>query len=323
MKPLIFSISLVVAMNAAIAQEVIDTVKTSSNDSIIMNETMKRKIETNEVKIEMAAGKNKSSITINQSDGQDTTRFRLGKTEIIVLEDKEKRNRRHDWNENDEKEFRNDFGKRTWKRPRFEGHFHSINAGVNLFSTKDLSISLPDTAKFLELDEGKSFEFGLNPFQFNIPIIPRALGIVSGVGLTWNNYRFDNPGTILDNSQPTIAYTIDTVSKWSKSKLSVWTVFVPLMLEGQVRLGHDQFWIAGGAYGTLKLGSKTKLKDDAKRKIRESKDYHINPLQYGLTARVGYGNLGVYANYSLSTFFKKNEGPELYPVSVGLTLTFN
>ncbi len=320
MKPLILSISLIAAMNIAIAQEVIDTVKSTSSDTVIMNETMKRKIEANEVKIEMSAGKNKSSITIQGGEGQDTTRFRLGKTEIIVLEDNNKMEQRHDWDS--DSDFNDKPGK-SWKHPRFEGHFNSINVGVNLFATKYLSISLPDTAKFLELDEGKSFEFGLNPFQFNIPIVPRALGVVSGVGLTWNNYRFDNPGTILDNSQPTIAYSIDSLSKWSKSKLSVWTVFVPLLLEGQVRIEHDRFWIAGGAYGTMKLGSRTKLKDDEKRKIRESKDYHINPLQYGLTARIGYGNLGVYANYSLSTFFKTGKGPELYPVSVGLSLTFN
>ena len=68
------------------------------------------------------------------------------------------------------------------EKSRFEGHLSSLNFGVNLFSTKSLSLTLPDEASFLELDEGRSFEFGINAFQINMPLVSRHLGFVTGIG---------------------------------------------------------------------------------------------------------------------------------------------
>ena len=324
MKTFILSISFVAAINFAKAQEVVDTIKTTATDSVIMNETMKRQVDAKEVDIEFSSDKNKASITIKEDDGSDTTRFKLGKTEIIVLENnKSTKKKKSDFSWDDD-EFEND--NLDWDDDdddsRFAGHFASFNLGFNLFSTKEHTLTLPDSSKYLELDEGKSFDFSFNVFQFNIPIIRNHLGIVSGMGVTWSTFRFDDPTVKLDNSQEALAFTYDNSKEWTKSKLTMWSLNVPVMLEGQVSVGGNSLWIAGGAYGTLKLGSKTKMKAD-KVKVKERKDYHINPLQYGLTARAGYGNFGVYANYSLSTLFKTDEGPELYPLSVGVTLTFN
>jgi hypothetical protein len=37
---------------------------------------------------------------------------------------------------------------------------------------------------------------------------------------------------------------------------------------------------------------------------------------------MGYGNFGIYADYHMKPLFKENEGPELYPFSVGVSLNF-
>ena len=39
------------------------------------------------------------------------------------------------------------------------------------------------------------------------------------------------------------------------------------------------------------------------------------------TARIGWGWVNVFATYSLTTLFKTDRGPELYPFSVGLTIS--
>ena len=46
----------------------------------------------------------------------------------------------------------------------------------------------------------------------------------------------------------------------------------------------------------------------------------MNTFRYGLTARVGLGFIRFYANYDLVPLFQKDRGPELYPVSVGITI---
>ena len=77
-----------------------------------------------------------------------------------------------------------------------------------------------------------------------------------------------------------------------------------------------------GGYAGVKIGSNTKLKTNEGDKMKTRKDFHMNTLRYGLRAQVGFENFGVYCNYSLQSLFKKDEGPELYPISLGVTLAF-
>lgn len=293
---------------------VTETAKVYVTDSAIVTNITSSRVETSGDK-EISDSTKKSIITIHPDNVSDTTRFKVGSTEVLILEDRSSKSKdKYEWKESSRKR----------KKSRFEGHLSSLNFGVNLFSTKSLSLALPDEASFLELDEGRSFEFGINAFQINMPLVSRHLGFVTGIGTKWNNFRFENSNTKLDNTKPVLDYTLDSAGNWYKSKLNIWTVNVPVMLEFQTRLGGDSFWIAGGAYGSLKISSKNKLKSNERRKkYVEKRDYHINPLQYGLMAYAGYSNFGIYATYSLSQLFKKGEGPEIYPLSVGITLTFN
>jgi hypothetical protein len=101
-------------------------------------------------------------------------------------------------------------------------------------------------------------------------------------------------------------------------------VTVPLLLQFNTSKIHNKsFHIAVGAQVAVKLGSRTKqvyaVDGDKKRDIYKS-SYNLNPFQYGLTARVGYGKVNVFANYNLSEVFKSGKGPELYPFQIGVTL---
>lgn len=41
--------------------------------------------------------------------------------------------------------------------------------------------------------------------------------------------------------------------------------------------------------------------------------------RFDLTARVNFGDLGLFVNYSLTPLFKDGKGPELYPMMVGIS----
>jgi hypothetical protein len=56
------------------------------------------------------------------------------------------------------------------------------------------------------------------------------------------------------------------------------------------------------------------------QKVKDDKDFNTNPFKVALTARVGYGWLNFFATYSLTPLFESGRGPELYPVSIGMTL---
>ena len=46
----------------------------------------------------------------------------------------------------------------------------------------------------------------------------------------------------------------------------------------------------------------------------------MNPFKFDATVRIGWSFLNLFATYSVNTMFKKNEGPEIYPWTAGITL---
>jgi hypothetical protein len=84
----------------------------------------------------------------------------------------------------------------------------------------------------------------------------------------------------------------------------------------------------GGKIG-LMLSNHTKYNGDdyeenyptGSIRIKEYKIANVNKYRYGLTARIGWKWIQVYGYYSISKLFKKDLGPDMYPISVGLTIS--
>ncbi|HVB02862.1 MAG TPA: outer membrane beta-barrel protein [Chitinophagaceae bacterium] len=48
---------------------------------------------------------------------------------------------------------------------------------------------------------------------------------------------------------------------------------------------------------------------------------YFNPYRADATARIGWGNIALFGAYSLTDFLKQNEGPTLYPFSIGICIS--
>jgi hypothetical protein len=214
-------------------------------------------------------------------------------------------------------------GSQTGKK-KFNGNWGGVELGFNTYVNSQFQTGLPTAYDFLELIPGKSMTIQLNLFEYNIPLIHKSLGLVTGLGLWVNNYRFDNNIILMTDSVMIYGYA-DTTRSYVKSKLTASYLALPLIIEHQFRnkKGNEIFHIGIGGYGAVKLGSKTKtvhIHENTKVKTKDHKNYRLNPFKYGITARVGYRKLNFFANYNLSTLFKDNKGPELYPFEAGITL---
>jgi len=177
----------------------------------------------------------------------------------------------------------------------------------------------------MSLNQSKSWTFSLNFAEVNIGIVKKYIGITSGLGLQFNNYRFNSNNRLIGDSAK-LTYFTDTL-KYKKDKLVATYLTLPLLLEFQLPLNHKEDWLhlSVGVVGALRVGTHTKQVfnlngNDNKEKQRD--DFHLSPFQYGLTARLGYDNMGVFVNYSLSALLKNGEGPELYPWSAGISFSF-
>jgi Outer membrane protein beta-barrel domain len=208
-----------------------------------------------------------------------------------------------------------------------EYHFwEGLDIGVNGYMNKAYSIETPSGYNFLELDYARSRSFSWNMAQYNLHIYKNYAYLVTGIGFEWNSYAFRNPVTLTPNA-PTVSAVTEPYN-FSKNKLKTTWVNVPLMLEFNTNGKNEEksLHIGMGAtfgYNIFRNRVKQEYEVNGQEFDRKVKDnYNINPFRASATARVGYGDFTLFANYGLTELFKENRGPKVYPFSAGVSLGF-
>jgi hypothetical protein len=256
-------------------------------------------------------------VTIEDSD--DETVIRIGKKAVRVISEDDNTGVRI--GENDEGESHSGRSSR-----HFRGHLGGPELGYNSYSTgKWLKNEIPMEG-YLDLNSAKStcFNFVFPPVNLGFS---RHFGIVTALGINFNNYRFDGNNTIVIDGDGIItpAFPAEPI-QYEKSKLATVYGFIPVMLEVQIPVSRGSaINLGAGVIGAVKLGSHTKVVyyDDGKQKDKNHDDFNLNVLRYGVTAMAGYEMVQVYGTCYLSPMFENGKGPEIYPFEIGIALTFN
>ena len=203
--------------------------------------------------------------------------------------------------------------------------WEGFDIGVNGYLNSKNTLTTPEGYDFLELDYARSHTFSWNIAQYNLHLCKNYVNLVTGIGLEWNSYAFRQNISLATNAN--VVTGINESQNFSKNKLRTTFLNAPVLLEFNTNKNSDKsIHIAFGAtFGYNVFRNKMIQEfdvngDGQKRKTKD--DYNINPFRYSATARIGYGNFTLFANYGLSTLFKANEGPKVYPVSAGVSLNF-
>ena len=199
----------------------------------------------------------------------------------------------------------------------FAAHWAGLEFGTNMMHKTNYDLYNGD--EFFDLIPGKSITFNLNFAEWAFKNERKTFAVVTGLGLSSNDYAFDEPITIVKESgSGKIVPTSLDPDGLKKSKLNVLYLTAPLMLEIKtpLRMGSSRLYLAGGVIGGLNIGSHTKIKYK-NDKEKERGNFNLNPFKYELTGRIGFGDFCIFANYGMTSLFKDNKGPELYPLTIG------
>lgn len=244
--------------------------------------------------------------TVKVKAEQDTTIVRIGGNDVLVIS--------HGggteilWGKDKDKKHQTE---------KFKGHWQGLDLGFNGYTNADYSMY--DVDNFMSVIQEKSYEVGLNAFELNIGLYKSYIGLVTGMGLAFNDYKFENQYTIRRESRGTEPVYLD-YTDLVKTKLSVQYLNVPLLVEFQIPVNQNEgrLYINAGILGAVKIGSHTKVKHgESKDKDRDG--FNINSFKYDATARIGYKGFGLYAKYSLTPLFENGKGPELTPFTLGVS----
>lgn len=237
-------------------------------------------------------------------DGSDTTHISFGSKDVIIID-------REDKNKKAEKEK---------AKPIWAG----LELGLNSYLSRDGNFDIPEGFSDLELKQAKSVMVSFNFLEKSFELGKSNLWFVTGLGINWNNYRFDNNVNLLKTDPLATYRDTSTLLKYEKSKLVTTYLTMPLMFEFFTsRQQKKAFHIGAGAILGLRIGSHTKLKYEEDGKTHKPKvydDFNLNPFRYGFRVAFGYGGFNMFVDYYASTLFKENKGPTLYPVAAGITL---
>jgi len=234
------------------------------------------------------------------------------------------------------------------KKKKFNGHWAGFEMGLNGYFNSDYNMSFPKETEYMDLRTTKSWAVHINFFEQNISLAKnQKWGLVTGLGTSWNNYRFSKDTRLNADSSELIGY-IDKGISIRKSKLTAWYFNIPLLFEFQTNRYHkkNSFHLAAGMVMGVRISSHTKKYYNEYNKTfdvilynpdtdnyetigtytspnyskeKSFDDFYLNPFKWDATVRIGWGFINLFATYSVNSMFKKDKGPELYPWTVGIT----
>ncbi|MBP5667808.1 MAG: outer membrane beta-barrel protein [Salinivirgaceae bacterium] len=197
----------------------------------------------------------------------------------------------------------------------FSPNLSSIDFGVSQFASNPLSFTIDD-AGYMDLKRGFHLSACLD--AAGLPIISRRLGIAVGVGVKCDFYTFATQNLALEKVDGRLVHYADTSKSYKKSKLTNTYLTVPVVIEVHAK----DVWLMAGVEGNLLAWSNTKLKTSSGHKDRVHSNFCQNLFSYNLVAKIGVDCVGAYVRANMSPLFSKDKGPELYPYSAGISLTF-
>jgi hypothetical protein len=200
---------------------------------------------------------------------------------------------------------------------------------------------------YMNMNTARSLNVNINPFELNVNLYKNHIGFTTGLGFQISNYYFTNDYVMLQDSSTIVAYKVkDAQGNYvgmNVNKMVVSYLNLPLLFEYQTNRYRrlSSFHISLGVIAGVRIGSYTKqvydnkqesyfLVDDQGNKVasfdvehysvRDRGAYHLSPFKLDAAFRIGWSHLNLFGTYSFTQMFQKNQGPELYPFTVGITL---
>ncbi|HBZ66468.1 MAG TPA: hypothetical protein DEO70_06495 [Bacteroidales bacterium] len=264
-------------------------------------------------------------VGVNESRG--TTEVQVGKHSLIVDDD----------------------GNVKWRRNNryrhFDGHWGGFDLSFNGYVNSDMNMNFSKADSYLDLDIPKSIGVHLNIYEQNIQLNPSGtIGLVTGLGIEWHNYRFEGNVRLDPDSSVLKGYFYKGVTL-DKSKLTVSYLTLPVLFEYQNQADRklSQFHVSAGVLLGVRIGSHSKLiynqtdtpyelidpatgntvivnKSPLEETYKQFESFHLNPFKADAMVRIGWGYINLFGTYGITTLFRSEKGPELYPFSVGIKL---
>lgn len=179
---------------------------------------------------------------------------------------------------------------------------------IDIYS--DMWLNAPDSADISGFNRGASVSL-----MQDFPLGSTNFSFAFGLGIGCHN-MFYNANIVKDSIG--VSQFNPRIDDPKLNKLSLTYVDLPIELRFRTKRDNVFRFAVGGKFG-YEINNHIKFVDEGV-KIKSFNISDINPLRYGVTLRVGYKMFNAYVYYGLSTLFEDKLGPDMSPVSFGISL---
>lgn len=227
------------------------------------------------------------------------------------------------------------------ERRNLFSYWAGMELGMNSFVTADGRIGDGPESGPLQLNNAKSRFFAINFLERKFEFGTNHIGLFTGMGIEFLNYRLSENNTLQFNGDSTYAVAMDSPDL-RKNKLRQIGLRVPLMLEfntnrarlplnaGELEAKPDwsfsrknNFHLAVGLVGSWYFDTMYKQKfseGGESKKLRTKASYNLLPYRVAARGQIGFGSLNLFAEYALTPMFEQGTAPDLRGLNIGLTL---
>jgi len=191
-----------------------------------------------------------------------------------------------------------------------------VSIGIDIFT--DIWLNEPANMSM------RTAQQGANVFlQYNFKLgNSHSTSFAMGIGI--DNHNMYSNAIIKNIKADTIVFVpLSNDVKYKRSKVNIVSVTAPIELKFRTKMG---FKISAG----MKLGYIIDNKEkyvgeppsggpEVNQKIKGISQFET--LTFGPTLRIGYKFINLYGYYQISSVFRMGHGPQLSPLSIGITLT--
>lgn len=254
---------------------------------------------------------------------KDTTKLKFRKYNVLVIP------KEHRW-------YDEGSDAKIKKKNKENRYWRGVGIGISGYEHQDKSfmglggsLSVADEFDFLELDfsNKRISNVNINLIEKGIKLFGGELNLVTGFGIETNSYSYKGQINILTDQEKITAIGDTNIFRFKNTLTSTY-LNVPFLIGMPLKLRSKPkpFLVSVGAVVGYRFQTvyRQRYWTDATGEVNKKifSDFNMNPLKASLRASFGYGNWSFYTTTSLSPLFKKDQGPWLYPYTLGVQLNF-
>lgn len=211
------------------------------------------------------------------------------------------------------------------------GHWSGVGIYYNGLVQDIGNLHLPSGAEYMS-QSAKSIGVNVN-FIDLVLVSNNQFGLITGLGLEMNNFRFDRNVGLIENQDgvvgPDYSYDVQGLNL-TKSKLTTVYMNIPLLVEFQFGRSRNNCrgrgFINFGAIAGIRLNGHTKVQyrdlDGKKQTTKKDKGLNLRNFHYGAEFNVGWRGFALSARYYPHSIFEQNSGPKVQQANIGMSFMF-